>query len=327
MDLNQLLYRRLSQDNLLNGTLSKYADKPAIFNTEFPPDQQEGWNGKSQYPRISYVFNKQVDTKRSSSGQLTVALYDIMDPLEVEKIEVAIRNCLQDVVMKPEGEAPMCFAWARSEPYILEGNAVLCKEIVFDILEYPAQETTDPDPVMALNRYIKNLFPECIVFGIDELSEYTIPADTPVFYSGLKSIDSTDGHCRSSLSWFNAVISVHLLCPKPSLRLKMMAALHQSLAKDEEIIMEAVEFQTLRTVTFTENETMDLAVEAVTPGVSGNVPANTITIMASPINGVTAITNSEKTSGGAEEENDEDYYERIHAEFQSVPCFKTSQHR
>lgn len=36
----------------------------------------------------------------------------------------------------------------------------------------------------------------------------------------------------------------------------------------------------------------------------------------SPINGVTAITNSEKTSGGAEEENDEDYYERIHAEFQ-----------
>lgn len=105
MDLNQLLYRRLSQDNLLNGTLAKYADKPAIFNTEFPPDQQEGWNGKSQYPRISYVFNKQVDTKRSSSGQLTAALYDIMDPLEVEKMEVAIRNCLQDVVMKPEGEA------------------------------------------------------------------------------------------------------------------------------------------------------------------------------------------------------------------------------
>lgn len=202
MDLNQLLYRRLSQDNLLNGTLAKYADKPAIFNTEFPPDQQEGWNGKSQYPRISYVFNKQVDTKRSSSGQLTAALYDIMDPLEVEKMEVAIRNCLQDVVMKPEGEAPMCFAWARSEPYILEGNAVLCKEIVFDILEYPAQETTDPDPVMALNRYIKNLFPECIVFGIDELSEYTIPADTPVFYSGLKSIDSTDGHCRSSVIEF-----------------------------------------------------------------------------------------------------------------------------
>lgn len=31
MDLNQLLYRRLSQDNLLNGTLAKYEDKPAIW--------------------------------------------------------------------------------------------------------------------------------------------------------------------------------------------------------------------------------------------------------------------------------------------------------
>lgn len=47
MDLNQLLYRRLSQDNLLNGTLSKYADKPAIFNTEFPPDQQRDGMGKA----------------------------------------------------------------------------------------------------------------------------------------------------------------------------------------------------------------------------------------------------------------------------------------
>ena len=76
-----------------------------------------------------------------------------------------------------------------------------------------------------------------LLLSSNEETACSFPADTPVFYSGLKSIDSTDGHCRSSLSWFNAVISVHLLCPKPSLRLKMMAALHQSLAKDEEIIM------------------------------------------------------------------------------------------
>lgn len=75
------------------------------------------------------------------------------------------------------------------------------------------------------------------MLGIDEISDYTVPEDTPVFYSSLTSIDRADGHCRNSLSWFNAAISVHLLCPKPDLRLKMIAALHQSLAKDEEIIM------------------------------------------------------------------------------------------
>lgn len=253
MDLNQLLNRRLSQDSILKETLAKYADKPAIFNTEFPPDQQAGWNGASQFPRISYIFNKQVDAKRSASGQLMVAIYDIMDPLEVEKLEVAVRNCLQDVVMKPEGEFPMCFAWARSEPYILDGNAVLCKEITFDILEYPAQETTDPDPILALNRYIKHLFPESIVLGVDEISEYTIPADTPVFYSSLTSIDGADGHCRNSLSWFNAVISVHLLCPKPTLRLKIIAALHQSLAKDEEITMFDDSPMTIKTLKMNNN--------------------------------------------------------------------------
>ena len=85
--------------------------------------------------------------------------------------------------------------------------------------------------------------------------------------------------------------------------------------------MEAVEFQTLRTVTFAETGTLDLPIEAVIPGTSGNVPANTITIMTSPINGVTEITNREKTSGGTEEENDEDYYERIHAENQDAQFY------
>lgn len=121
MDLNQLLYRRLSQDNLLNGTLSKYADKPAIFNTEFPPDQQEGWNGKSQYPRISYVFNKQVDTKRSSSGQLTVALYDIMDTIK-PRLLAAGADCTKVMVID-DSEQPLTMADVRLEEAIVQTKA------------------------------------------------------------------------------------------------------------------------------------------------------------------------------------------------------------
>lgn len=85
--------------------------------------------------------------------------------------------------------------------------------------------------------------------------------------------------------------------------------------------MEAVEFQTLQTVTFAEDGTMELPIEAVVPGTTGNVPANTIAIMASPINGITSITNAEKTSGGTDEESDDDYYERIHAEFQDAQFY------
>ena len=78
--------------------------------------------------------------------------------------------------------------------------------------------------------------------------------------------------------------------------------------------MDAIEFQTLQTVNFDSSETVELEIEAVIPGTEGNVPANTITIMASPVEGVTAITNLEKTTGGMDEEDDDEYYERIHAE-------------
>lgn len=237
MDINGLLYERLSNDGLLSSVLARYSDKPAIFNTEFPPDQQVGWDGKKQYPRISYIFNKQADAQRAVSGTLRVFIYDTMNPLEVEQIESAVRNTLHDVLMKPDEEGPICFAWMQTDPYILEGNAILCKEIIFDILEYSSQETTDPDPVVALNQYIKALYPDCVVLGIDEVTAYTDPADTPVFYCGLTAIDEADGHCRNTISWFDAHISVHLLCPDPSVRLKMIAAVQQSLAKDDEIIM------------------------------------------------------------------------------------------
>lgn len=62
------------------------------------------------------------------------------------------------------------------------GTAIVCKEIVFDILEYPNQETTDPDPVIAVGTFIKELYPESIVIGLDRLENYTDPAEHPVFF-------------------------------------------------------------------------------------------------------------------------------------------------
>lgn len=48
-------------------------------------------------------------------------------------------------------------------------------------------------------------------------------------------------------------------------------------------------------------------IKAWVPGISGNVPANTIVqLIAPPISGVTAVTNPEATSGGMSEEGDEE---------------------
>lgn len=80
--------------------------------------------------------------------------------------------------------------------------------------------------------------------------------------------------------------------------------------------MEMIAFRTTEAAAFSEAGTADIGIEAVAAGTSGNVAANTITIMSAPVKGVTAITNREKTTGGAEREDDNSYYQRIHAEYE-----------
>ena len=127
--------------------------------------------------------------------------------------------------MKPSGQAPFCVAWAGTDAYAAEGQAVVFKDVVFDILEYPSQETTDPDPVLAVGTYIKSMYPEALVLGIDRIGEYVNPADTPAFYCRLETVQGTTGYCMNTISWFNARVAVHLIYPDAAARLKMAAAI------------------------------------------------------------------------------------------------------
>lgn len=114
MNLSELIFKRLSADENLQTMLATYAGAPAIFDSEFPADQQEGWEGATQYPRICYRIDMQVNQERSSAGTLYVAMYTDKTSTIIEDIETAVKHCLQDVLMKPAGEAPFCVAWART---------------------------------------------------------------------------------------------------------------------------------------------------------------------------------------------------------------------
>lgn len=58
-----------------------------------------------------------------------------------------------------------------------------------------------------------------------------------------------------------------------------------------------------------------IPVTAVTAGIISNVSANTICIMAKPDKYISAVTNTEAITGGVEREGDDDYYDRIAAEY------------
>lgn len=240
MSLEELIYKRFVGSKELVKCLASYKEAPAVFSPEPPDENQAGWDGNTQYPMIVYNFDLQANEERHSAGTLSVLLL-CQNTMEImpETIEPFVRDCLRDVVLKPESSAPYCFAWARTDAFTVDGdkgNATIGSEIRFDILEYPSWETSDPDPVMAVSRYIKDLYPECLIMGYDRMEEITeATAQQPVIYCRLISVDKSRE--TNTVAWMDGKIAVHILCPDSGTRIKMASDITNRISLDGEIIM------------------------------------------------------------------------------------------
>lgn len=240
MILEELIHKRFSGSENLTEHLAVFNGMPAIFSPEPPDESQEGWGGNTQYPQIIYSFDMQANEERHSAGTLSVSLL-CQNTTEItpEAIEPLVRDCLRDVILKPEGGTPYCFAWARTDAFTIDekkGSVTIGSEVRFDILEYPSQETSDPDPVMATNKYIKELYPECMIMGYDRMEEIAeATGERPVIYCRLVSADKSEE--TNTVAWMDGRIAVHILCPESETRLKLAAAIANHTSLDGEIIM------------------------------------------------------------------------------------------
>lgn len=79
----------------------------------------------------------------------------------------------------------------------------------------------------------------------------------------------------------------------------------------------SIEFYSLQDVVIGENGETIIKVEASEPGIESNVAANTIVLMAKPDKNITAVINPEPITGGTEREKDDEFYDRIAAEYQN----------
>lgn len=238
--LGELIHKRFTSTKRLTDNLVLFNGVPAVFSPEPPDENQEGWGRDTQYPQVVYNFDLQANEDRHSAGTLSVSLL-CQNTTEVapEAIEPIVRDCLRDVILKPTGGTPYCFAWARTDAFTIDekkGSATIGSEVRFDILEYPSQETSDPDPIMAINKYIKELYPECLIMGYDRMEEITeATAGRPVIYCRLISADKAEE--TNTVAWMDGRIAVHILCPESETRLKVAAAIANRISLDGEIIM------------------------------------------------------------------------------------------
>lgn len=240
MFLEELIHKRFVSSESLVKSLASFDGMPAVFSPEPPEENQEGWGGDTQYPMVVYNFDLQANEERHSAGTLSVSLL-CQNTTEVmpEAIEPLVRERLRDVILKPNGGTPYCFAWARTDAFTINektGNVTIGSEVRFDILEYPSQETSDPDPVVATNKYIKELYPESMIMGYDRMDEITeATSERPVIYCRLVSVDKSKE--TNTVAWMDGKIAIHILCPESEKRLKMSADIANRLSLDGEIIM------------------------------------------------------------------------------------------
>ena len=245
MVLEELIYNRLKKYEPLTNLLCKYDGEPAVFYQTAPDDKQKGWGQGNQYPRLVFDLDMQANTERRSSGTLLAAVFCDRVGTEPEQIEPMVRECLKDIFIKPADSFPYCFAWARTDAFDLGGGldqggtkqrAVIGEDIRFDILEFPIQETTDPDPVAALNLYLQEMLPEAYVVGITHMDEITVAEPKkPVLYCRLLGME--EASVTNTVIWVNARVAIHVICPSAEMRLKIAADIAYRMTAKAEIIM------------------------------------------------------------------------------------------
>lgn len=216
MTLEDLIYKRMTEDTSLKAALAVYSGKPAVFYQAAPDDTATGWKQRKQYPRIDYVVDYISNPERKTSGILTLNIMSTEDGVPPEELEPAVRQLLCGIFLTPDDAPPYSLAWNRSDAFTqskgeMDGSvSIIGITVTFDLYAFPLQTTTDPDPVLAMNHYIEQLIPEAkVIDGIKPLEQiFTPQQETPAFYFRLETIQTQRE--TNTVAWMDATVACHI---------------------------------------------------------------------------------------------------------------------
>lgn len=224
MKFEELIYKRFTDYTVFSDKLTKYSGNPAVFYQKAPDDKQTEW-GEEQYPRIVYTIDMQADQERKSAGVMQVDLYCDESKTQPEDIEPDIRKCLINLIVKPDGNSHYAFAWAKTEMFDLIPSGrdrgvsakIIGATLRFDILEYSQQETSNPDPAVAVQKWLKELEPDSLVIGEDHIDMYYEPSGIrPAFY--VRVVSYRTNRVTYAITWMDCTLAVHVIAPEPEMR-------------------------------------------------------------------------------------------------------------
>ena len=237
--MESVIYQYLLHCEQLKRLLTQYNDVPAIFNREAPDSIDELWTNP-QYPRLIFELSMQEDPERKTSGTLLIDFYFNTDGgIFIEEAEPIIRTLIDGYFFSSENET-LAALWRRSDPFAepSEGNRINGITIIFDVVSFPSQRTSFPCPVQAIDAYLKKLFPEYKVLGNDDLvGTWKATDKSPAIYTRLQRIDPGSSPSTYAVTWYNAVLMVHVIAPSPNVRNSVLKQIVEHMQADVQVIM------------------------------------------------------------------------------------------
>jgi hypothetical protein len=224
--------------------LSQYDSKPALFYQKSPDDTDRKW-AKPCYPRIDYNIDLRYDPERKTSGTLTFNVWCTSESSAMpEDIEPIVIKLVSGTFYTDSG-GTVCAQWDRSDAFedntIKEGQgnpAVLGVTITFDLLEFPLQLTTDPDPIQGLNAWTKTRFPEVVIIGSGETPAVLRPTDgNPVVYWRSVGYDINDKMTSYAVNWYNGQFACHVIAESVPERNSWLKSIAERLQVEGEVIL------------------------------------------------------------------------------------------
>lgn len=232
------IYDYLKNNPLITQFLASYGGNPAVFLQEAPGDTDAGWDGE-QYGRLVFGVDYAGDPERAVSATLWVDVYSHKDGPDPENIAPVVSDEMDNRFFA-DGNEVIALAWNATSGFQETRNDKLINGVTltFDVLYFPSQLTTNPDPVEAINRWTKERVQDALVIGIDELPESWTPRENPTIYWRLGNIGPSTlypdtFHC----TWHSVDLSGHIMIDDTNTRLTVCKVLVDKLAASEPVIM------------------------------------------------------------------------------------------
>lgn len=212
---------------------------PAIFNINYPPDNAKGWMHETQYPRIVFYTQWSNDVDQIEAGSLILFIHSL-DSLEIqpENIEQEINNSLSNVFFNTL-RGVFCCTWVSSEPFTIDGEnepVVNGIRLEYQVRAFPDQHTyLDPDPIIAIEEYLKELDEDLLIINRDELPDIFIP-EYPVIY--VRSLGFSNlGKDTFKWRFMQLLGAIHVISINPKLTREVLGQIEQQFMIDGEITL------------------------------------------------------------------------------------------